>query len=76
MERATDFVHQLDARQRAMLKAMGITVWAPTPEKAPINTPAESPSPVAKTPAPAAAAPADYSHLSDEQLLQQLGGQP
>jgi hypothetical protein len=24
MERATDFVHQLDARQRAMLKAMEI----------------------------------------------------
>lgn len=56
MERATDFVHQLDARQRAMLKAMGITVWAPTPEKALANTPAESPSPVAVTPAPAAAA--------------------
>jgi DNA polymerase len=55
MERATDFVHQLDARQRAMLKAMGITVWAPTPEKASSNTAVESPSPVAVTPAPAAA---------------------
>jgi DNA polymerase len=55
MERATDFVHQLDARQRAMLKAMGITVWAPTPEKAPSTTTAENPSPVAVTPAPAAA---------------------
>ena len=51
MERATDFVHQLDARQRAMLKAMGITVWAPTPEKAPVSTAAESPSPVAQAPA-------------------------
>jgi uracil-DNA glycosylase len=29
MDSNTDFVHQLDARQRAMLKAMGITVWAP-----------------------------------------------
>jgi DNA polymerase len=56
MERATDFVHQLDARQRAMLKAMGITVWAPTPEKASSTTAVESPSPVAVTPAPAAAA--------------------
>lgn len=56
MERATDFVHQLDARQRAMLKAMGITVWAPTPEKASSTTVAESPSPVAKTPAPVVAA--------------------
>ena len=55
MERATDFVHQLDARQRAMLKAMGITVWAPTPEKASSTTAVESPSPVAVTPAPAAA---------------------
>ncbi|MFY8126315.1 MAG: uracil-DNA glycosylase [Hydrogenophaga sp.] len=55
MERATDFVHQLDARQRAMLKAMGITVWAPTPEKASSTTVAENPSPVAVTPAPAAA---------------------
>ena len=55
MERATDFVHQLDARQRAMLKAMGITVWAPTPEKAPSTTAVESPSPVAVTPPPAAA---------------------
>lgn len=56
MERATDFVHQLDARQRAMLKAMGITVWAPTPQKASSTTVAESPSPVAKTPAPVVAA--------------------
>jgi DNA polymerase len=56
MERATDFVHQLDARQRAMLKAMGITVWAPTPEKASSTTAVENPSPVAVTPAPAAAA--------------------
>ncbi len=56
MERATDFVHQLDARQRAMLKAMGITVWAPTPEKASSTTVAESPSPMAKTPAPVVAA--------------------
>ena len=56
MERATDFVHQLDARQRAMLKAMGITVWAPTPEKASSTTVAESPSPVAKPPAPVVAA--------------------
>jgi DNA polymerase len=56
MERATDFVHQLDARQRAMLKAMGITVWAPTPEKASSTTAVESTSPVAVTPAPAAAA--------------------
>jgi uracil-DNA glycosylase family 4 len=55
MERATDFVHQLDARQRAMLKAMGITVWAPTPEKVPASTAGESPSPVAMTPAPAVA---------------------
>ncbi len=55
MERATDFVHQLDARQRAMLKAMGITVWAPTPEKVPASTAGESPSRVAVTPAPAAA---------------------
>jgi DNA polymerase len=55
MERATDFVHQLDARQRAMLKAMGITVWAPTPEKASSTTAVESPSPVAVTPPPAAA---------------------
>ena len=55
MERATDFVHQLDARQRAMLKAMGITVWAPTPEKASSTTAVESPGPVAVTPAPAAA---------------------
>jgi len=51
MERATDFVHQLDARQRAMLKAMGITVWAPTLEKASSTTVAESPSPVASAPA-------------------------
>lgn len=57
MERATDFVHQLDARQRAMLKAMGITVWAPAPEKAPASTAAESPSPVADTPMPAVARP-------------------
>ena len=54
MERATDFVHQLDARQRAMLKAMGITVWAPTPEKASASS-AESPSPTASTAAPPAA---------------------
>lgn len=27
MSEPTDFVHTLDARQRAMLKAMGITVW-------------------------------------------------
>lgn len=58
MERATDFVHQLDARQRAMLKAMGITVWAPTPETAPASTVAESPRPVAHpAPAPVLAAP-------------------
>jgi DNA polymerase len=38
-----------------MLKAMGITVWAPTPEKASSTTVAENPSPVAVTPAPAAA---------------------
>jgi uracil-DNA glycosylase len=57
MERATDFVHQLDARQRAMLKAMGITVWAPTPEKASASS-ADSPSPAASTAAaPAAPAP-------------------
>jgi uracil-DNA glycosylase family 4 len=55
MERATDFEHQLDARQRAMLKAMGITVWAPTPEKASSTTVAENPSPVAVTPPPASA---------------------
>ncbi len=55
MERATDFVHQLDARQRAMLKAMGITVWAPTPEKALASTAAESPSPVADKPMSAVA---------------------
>jgi DNA polymerase len=55
MERATDFVHQLDARQRAMLKAMGITVWAPTPEKALASTATESPSPVADKPMPAVA---------------------
>lgn len=54
MERATDFVPQLDARQRAMLKAMGITVWAPLPEKA-SSTATESPSPVSETPVPAAA---------------------
>ena len=53
MERATDFVHQLDARQRAMLKAMGITVWAPTPEKVPASTAGESPSPVTDKPMPA-----------------------
>lgn len=53
MECATDFVHQLDARQRAMLKAMGITVWAPTPEKALASTAAESPSPVTDKPMPA-----------------------
>ncbi len=55
MERATDFVHQLDARQRAMLKAMGITVWAPTPEKALASTAAESPSPVVDKPMSAVA---------------------
>jgi DNA polymerase len=55
MERATDFVHQLDARQRAMLKAMGITVWAPTPEKALATPAAESTSPAA---VPQAVAPA------------------
>jgi DNA polymerase len=55
MERATDFVHQLDARQRAMLKAMGITVWAPPPEKALAPLAAESTNPAA---APQAVAPA------------------
>ena len=55
MERATDFVHQLDARQRAMLKAMGITVWAPTPERVSANTAVESLSPVAVTAASAKA---------------------
>jgi len=60
MERATDFVHQLDARQRAMLKAMGITVWAPTPEKVLATLLAESSSPAALSPAatPQAVAPA------------------
>ena len=55
MERATDFVHQLDARQRALLKAMGITVWAPPPEKALAPLAAESTNPAA---APQAVAPA------------------
>ncbi len=57
MEHPTHFVPQLDARQRAMLKAMGITVWSPTAEKAPVSTATESPSQVALTPAPAARSP-------------------
>lgn len=57
MEHPTHFVPQLDARQRAMLKAMGITVWSPTAEKAPVSTAAESPSQVALTPPPAARSP-------------------
>ncbi len=44
----TGFVAQLDARQRAMLAEMGVRVWAPMPDAAPVAVAA--PVPVAEAP--------------------------
>ena len=46
----TGFVAQLDARQRAMLAEMGVRVWAPMPDAAPVAVAA--PVPVAEAPRP------------------------
>ena len=75
MERATDFVHQLDARQRAMLKAMGITVWAPMPAAAPVaQAPTARPPRVAtvEPPASVVAAPVVQRPAIDSAALASL----
>lgn len=48
----TGFVAQLDARQRAMLAEMGVRVWAPMPDAAPVAVAA--PAPAAEAPRPEA----------------------
>lgn len=60
----------LETRKEAFREVKRIWQIKSQNPAAPVAPPSMAP------PAPAAAAPADYSHLSDEQLLQQLGGQP